>query len=392
MIETLTALAAVSVAAWLYLIFLRGQFWRADQRFDPALATRRDDWPAVAVVVPARDEAQLIGRSMGALLAQDYPGQFAAVLVDDHSADGTAEAARAAADGRGMGDRLAILRGAPVPAGWTGKLWALAQGIDRAAETVPNARYLLFTDADIEHDPKTLGALVAKAEAGGLDLVSLMASLHCRAPWERLLVPAFVFFFEKLYPFAWVNDARRATAAAAGGCALVRRDALVRAGGLRAFAGALIDDCALARAIKPGGAIWLGLAVTTRSIRPHAGLADIWDMVVRSAFTQLRHSTLALAATVAGMLVVYIAPPAAAVAGALTGDGPLLALGSGAWMMMSAAYIPALRLYRQPPAGAALLPAAALLYTVMTVDSALRHWRGRGGAWKGRRQSPPAGR
>ncbi|MFQ5958325.1 MAG: glycosyltransferase, partial [Alphaproteobacteria bacterium] len=245
-------------------------------------------------------------------------------------------------------------------------------------------------DADIEHGPAALRALVAKAEAERLGLVSLMARLRCEGGWERLLIPAFVFFFQKLYPFPWVNDPRRRTAAAAGGCMLVRRTTLAGAGGIDAVKDALIDDCALARALKERGPIWLGLATTTRSIRAYAGLGGVWDMVARSAYAQLRHSALLLAATVAGMFVVYLGPPLATVAGAAAGEAVSAGLGLAAWALMAAAYTPTLRLYRQPPSAGVLLPFTALLYTLMTVDSALRHWRGEGGMWKGRTYTPTA--
>ena len=385
MIELAAWLAAVSLAAWSYLIFFHGGFWRTDRRLGSA-APDPAAWPAVAAVVPARNEAALIGRSLGALLAQDYPGTFAIVVVDDHSADGTAEAALRAASAVGQGDRVAVVRAAPLPADWTGKPWAMAQGVERANGVAPKSCYLWFTDADIEHDPSVLRALVAKAEAERLDLVSLMALLRCESGWERLLIPAFVFFFQKLYPFAWVNDPRRRLAAAAGGCMLVRRRALEAAGGLGAIRGELIDDCALASVIKPGGPIWLGLASATRSIRPYAGIGDVWNMVARSAFAQLRYSAALLGGTVIGMIVVYLAPPAAAIAGGLAGHGPATGLGLAGWLAMAGAFAPTLKFYRCPPWSAALLPAAALLYTLMTIDSALRHWRGRGGRWKGRTQ------
>lgn len=384
-IQVVTSVAALSVAIWLYLIFFRGGFWRADQRLGEGLGeTVAGDWPDIAVIVPARDEAPLIGRTVTALLAQDYPGRYAVVLIDDDSADGTAGIAHAAAVAQGPERRLTIARAAPPPRGWNGKLWALATGIERAAETLPGARYFLFSDADIEHHPATLRDLTAKAEAERLDLVSLMALLACETAWERLLAPAFVFFFQKLYPFAWVNDPARHAAAAAGGCVLVRRDALARAGGIAAIAGALIDDCALARLIKRHGAIWLGLTETTVSVRPHGGLVDIWTMVARTAFTQLRCSSVLLAAAVAGMLVIYLAPPAALAGGLLIGDGSLAGFGLAGCLFMAAAYGPTLGLYRQPLPAAVFLPVAALLYIAMTIDSAYRHWRGRGGQWKGR--------
>ena len=383
-IQVVTSVAALSVAIWLYLIFFRGGFWRADQRLGP-MAVPDSAWPDIAVIVPARDEAQVIGKTVGALLAQDYPGRFAVLLIDDASSDGTARIARAVP---GAEQRLTVISGSPPPGGWTGKLWALATGVDRAAALLPDARYLLFSDADIDHHPAALRALVAKAEAERLDLVSLMALLTCTTGWERLLVPAFVYFFQKLYPFAWVNDPANAMAAAAGGCVLVRRDALARAGGIAAISDALIDDCALARLIKRRGAIWLGLTETTRSIRGHGGfgdgLGDIWAMVVRTAFFQLRYSVARLVAAVAGMLVIYVMPPLALAVGLLMGSGSLAGLGLAACILMAAAYRPTLGLYRQPRAAAVLLPVAALFYMAMTIDSAWRHWRGRGGQWKGR--------
>jgi hopene-associated glycosyltransferase HpnB len=379
-IQVVTSVTALSVAIWLYLIFFRGGFWRADQRLGQR--TNNDDaWPDIAVIIPARDEAPVIGQTVSALLAQDYPGRFAVLLVDDASSDGTAQIARTVP---GAEQRLTVISGSPPPKCWTGKLWALATGVERAAELLPDAGYILFSDADIEHHPATLRDLVTKAETERLDLVSLMALLACRTKWERLLVPAFVYFFQKLYPFAWVNDPANSTAAAAGGCTLVRRDALARAGGIAAISDALIDDCALARLIKRQGMIWLGLSETTRSIRGHDGLGDIWAMVARTAFFQLRYSGILLVASMAGMLVIYIAPPLALAGGLVMGSGPLAGLGLAACLLMAAAYGPTLGLYGQPRAASAMLPVAALFYMAMTFDSALRHWRGRGGQWKGR--------
>ncbi len=387
MTEVLTVLAAVSLAAWLYLIFLRGGFWRADQRLGaPAKAPAA--WPEIAAVVPARNEATVIGRSLRALLAQDYPGALSVVVVDDESDDGTADAARAAASESGRGARVTVVRAAPRPTEWIGKTWALAQGIDRVEAIASEARYLWLTDADIVHEPRVLRELVAKAEAERLDLVSLLALLDCETRWGRFLFPAFVFFFRKLYPFRWVNDPKRKTAGAAGGCMLLRRSALARAGGMGAIKNALIDDCALAGAIKPGGAIWLGLATATRSIRPYAGLSGLWNMVARFAFAQLRHSPGLLAGTVLGMLVVYLGPPIAAIAGSLSGAAPAAALGLAGWLLMAGAYASTLRLYQRPLPAAVLLPAAALLFTLMTIGSARRHWRGMGGDWKGRTYAP----
>jgi hopene-associated glycosyltransferase HpnB len=387
---TWTTLAALSLAIWLYLLLFRGGFWRADQRLGtPAPAP--DPWPAVAAIVPARDEAEVIGRALGSVLAQDYPGRLHTFLVDDHSSDGTADQARAAARASARGGRFQLVRARALPPGWTGKLWALAEGLSRAQEDLPEARYLWFTDGDIAHDPTTLRRLVAKAEAERLDLVSLMAALSCRGFWERLLIPPFVFFFQKLYPFPWVNDPRRATAAAAGGCVLVSAEALEAAGGLAPIRGALIDDCALARAIKTaarGRGIWLGLATDSRSIRPYQGLGAIWEMVARSAYTQLRHSTGLLAGTLLALALTYVAPPVIALGAPLHGQAPAAMLALAAWGLMARAAWPTLKLYGQSPWLGPLLPLAALFYGAMTLDSAFRHWRGKGGAWKGRVQAP----
>ena len=360
--------AAIAVAAWVYLLFFRAAFWRADQRLEGD-AAEPADWPAVVAVIPARNEAATIGRSVASLLGQDYPGAFSLVVVDDDSDDGTALAA-------GTAERLSVISGKPLETGWTGKLWAVGQGISYAKETCPEAAFVLLTDADIEHAPHTLRRLVAKAEEGGLDLVSLMVRLRCESFWERLLIPAFVFFFQKLYPFRSVNDPRKATAAAAGGCMLVRWRALERCGGVAAIRHRIIDDCALAAALKPGGAIWLGLGEDIHSLRPYRRLGDVWSMVARSAYEQLGRSPLLLAGTVAGMAVIYLVPLVALVAGEI--------MGLAAWLLMAIAYWPTLRLYRQPAWKCLLLPLAALLYTLMTVDSARWHYLGRGGAWKGR--------
>lgn len=357
-----------------------------------------DELPAVRAVVPARDEADVIARTLRALLGQDYPGPFAVTVVDDGSSDGTAAAARAAiaefvggacAPSRPRAaERARVIEARPRPAGWTGKVWALAEGVAASASGARPA-YWWFTDADVEHAPDTLARLVATARGERRDLVSLMVALHCRSGWERLLIPAFVFFFRLLYPFAWVNDDRRAAAGAAGGCVLLADGALVRIGGVERIAGELIDDCALAAAVKGGGGrLWLGLATTSRSVRPYGSLGAIWRMVARSAYTQLRHSPALLAGTVAGMALLYLVPPGAAVSGALARRGDVALPGGLAWGLMALAYAPTLRLYGVPRAHALALPLAAGLYTAMTVDSALRHSRGRGGTWKGRDFTP----
>ena len=384
-VSVLTAAAALALAAWLYLAILHGRFWRADQRLDPA-PPPPSTWPEIVALIPARDEADVVGRAVASLLAQDYPGAVSVVLVDDRSTDGTAEAARAAAGGDA---RLTAIQAPPLEPGWTGKLWAMNAGLGHALRAHPEARFVLLTDADIAHERSALRRLVAKAEAERRDLVSLMVKLHCVGVWERLLIPAFVFFFQKLYPFPRVNDPGNRTAGAAGGCMLVRRTALARIGGLAPIKGALIDDCALARAIKAGGPIWLGLAEASASLRPYDGLGGIWRMVARTAFTQLRFSVLLLAGTVLGMAVLYAAPPIAAILGILSACWTMVALGAAGWLLMAALYRPTQRLYVRPAWESALLPVAALLYLLMTLSSAVAHWRGRGGAWKGRTYGHP---
>lgn len=387
MAEVSTALAAASLFCWIGLVFFRGRFWRADQRLSDADRHAGAPWPGVVAVVPARNEAATIGRTVAALLGQGYQGAFGLIVVDDGSDDGTAAAARAAA---ASGPPLEVTAAGSLAPGWTGKLWAVSRGLDRAAARYPRYEYVLLTDADITLAPGVLARLVAAAEGEALDLVSVMAHLHCAGAWERLLIPAFVFFFQKLYPFRRVNDPARKTAAAAGGCMLVRRSALERAGGIEAIRGRIIDDCALAGLIKREGAIWLGFDDGVVSVRPYRRLAEIWAMVARTAFTQLGHSAAALAATVAGMAVIYLGPPAALVLGVAAGSPLAAAGGLAAWGLMALAYRPTLRLYGEPAAMALLLPAAAALFTLMTLDSARRHWRGRGGAWKGRTYGPTA--
>jgi hopene-associated glycosyltransferase HpnB len=375
---TFVALAGLSVLAWIYLLLFHGAFWLANQRLTDGLAP--DVWPRVTAVVPARDEAPVIARSVASLLRQDYPGDFHVIVVDDGSTDGTADIARGAAEKLGAGNRLAIVDGRPLPDGWTGKMWAVANGVREAGD----CDYLLLTDADIEHDPGNLRRLAAKAATDDRDMVSLMVRLHARSFWERLLIPAFVFFFQKLYPFPRINNRRTQMAGAAGGCVLVRKDALEAAGGIDSIRNALIDDCALARRIKKRGAIWLGLAESTRSIRPYDGLSGIWRMVARTAFTQLNYSRALLAGTLLGMTIIYLAPLAALIFGLIAGVGLAAALGGAAVAMMLLAYWPTARLYGPPFPEVFLLPVAGLLYTLMTVDSAFRHWRGAGGGWKGR--------
>jgi hopene-associated glycosyltransferase HpnB len=377
------ALAAIAFVIWIYLLLGRGQFWRMRERDDGCLPRLNPEhWPSVCVIIPARDEADVIGCAIESLIAQDYQGSFHLVLVDDRSSDGTADAARRAARAGGRSDRLEIISGQERPSGWTGKVWAMRQGFARAQEMGP-PDYVLFTDADIAHAPDNLRCLVSRAEEGRLVLVSLMAKLHCESFAEKLLIPAFVFFFDMLFPFGWANDANRRTAAAAGGCMLVRREALVASGGLEAIAREIIDDCALARVLKRRGAIWIGLTQRALSIRPYGGIDEIGQMVARSAYAQLRYSPVLLCGTLLGMTIVYAAPLL------LTCFAPLPGriLAALAWLSMAVAYVPMLRFYGLSPFWGAAMPAIGALYTGFTLRSAVQHWRGRGGMWKGRAQA-----
>lgn len=382
-------IALLSLAAWAYLLLCHGGFWRADQRLPRPAA--RTAWPQVVAIVPARNEAATIGEVLRANAASTYPGVFSVVVVDDASDDGTGAIARGVAAEAGRS--IAVVEAPPLAPSWSGKLWALEAGCRVAAETAPDARYFLFADADIRLAPGTLAALTAQAEAQEFSLVSLMARLDCRGPWGHLLIPAFVFFFQKLYPFPRTNDPESVTAGAAGGCLLIRRDALTEIGGIAALKSALIDDCTLAALIKrgpPRRKIWVGLAQDDAiSLRDNRRVGSIWSMVARTAYTQLRYSPWLLAGSVAGMGLVYLAGPAAAVLGALGGDAVLALSGGLAWAAMAAAYLPTIRHFRVPRIWAAALPLAALLYMGMTLDSARRHWRGKGGAWKGRVYAPP---
>ncbi len=377
---TATIIAAAAAAIWVYLIALRGGFWRIRAETAPASAPPR----TITTVIPARDEAAVIGRAVASLLAQRYRGSLDVVVVDDQSTDGTAQIARATAAAAGALDRLTIIRAEPLPAGWSGKLWAVRHGIETARARRPD--YLLLTDADIVHAPDNVAQLVARAEDGGYDLVSLMVKLHCRTFWERLLIPAFVFFFFKLFPPRRVADPARQVSAAAGGCMLIRRDTLDRIGGVDSIRHEIIDDCALARRVKAVGKVWLGAADATVSVREYGSWRPIWDMIARCAFAQLGYAAPALIGTVAAMGVVYLAPPVLLLAGPTSAR----VLGAASWAAMTVTFVPVLRLYRVPVAFAPLLPAAALFYTAATVWSAVQYWRGRGGRWKGRFQAIPA--
>ena len=390
----LSIACVMAAVAWTYLVAGHGGYWRTSQWLPP-LTRDPDTWPDVVAVVPARNEAGMLPATLPALLGQEYPGALSVIVVDDRSSDGTAEVAAKLGTGR----PLTVIAGTAAPAGWAGKVWAMAQGlgaagIPPAAGASPAAEgYVLFTDADIALAVRTLRDLVAAAEADDRDLVSQMALLRTATGWERVVVPAFVYFFAQLYPFRRVNVPGSRTAAAAGGCMLVRRGALEKSGGLVPISGALIDDVAMGRMIKrQRGRCWLGLSRQVVSVRPYPGLASLWQMVARSAYTQLNYSPALLAATIIGLLFLYALPPAGAVIGLavlLSGtaaSGPAaLAAGAGlaGWALMSLSYLPMLRLYRLSPLRAPSLPLIALLYAGMTADSARRHHTGRGAEWRG---------
>ena len=361
-------IGVLSLASWIYLVFARGGFWRMHESPEPKAGSHTR---SVAVVIPARNEEAVIGRAIASLLAQDYLGSLHVYLVDDHSTDATVSAA-------GVHDPLTIIKAGPLPKGWTGKVWALSEGLKHAQARKPD--YFLLTDADIVHAPGNIAGLVARAEAEDLDLVSYMVMLRCRTLAERLCIPAFLFFFFKLYPPRWIARRDLVTAGAAGGCILIRPSALARIGGIAAIRGELIDDCALARAVKQTGAIWLGLASETQSIREYTTFGEIHRMIARTAFTQLHYSAILLAGTIAAMSIIYLAPLLLI----LTRDPVSIACAALAWLLMTISYLPALRFYHCSPAWALLLPLIALFYMIATVDSAIRYWTGRGGLWRGR--------
>ncbi len=393
----LSIACGLAAVAWAYLFAGHGGFWRTAERLPPATGEPAG-WPDVVAVVPARNEAEMLPVTLPTLLGQEYPGALSVILVDDCSSDGTAEVA--AEIGRASGRPLRVVAGA-TPSdgdGWAGKVRAMAQGLAAAgipSGAAPGPGYVLFTDADIAWEAGALRGLVGAAEQDDRDLLSQMALLRAATAWERVVVPAFVYFFAQLYPFRRVNIPGSRTAAAAGGCMLVRREALDRSGGLAPIRGALIDDVALGRMIKrQRGRCWLGLSTRVVSVRPYPRLAHLWQMVARSAYTQLSYSPLLLLATVVGLLFVYALPPAGAITGLITlatGAFSTAAIAAGAglagWALMTATYLPMLRLYRLSPLRAPGLPLIALLYAAMTVDSARRHYAGRGGEWKGRTNS-----
>lgn len=410
--------SCTSLLAWLVLAFFRGRFWLPGPWLEPPseepVAYSRGDplsWPPVRVIVPARNEASVLRTTVSALRSQQYPGELTVTVVDDQSTDGTHDLLASLAripptrgcppdDGRASGVvPLRVLTGRPLPAGWAGKVWAMQQGWEEVTAHRDSAgavdSFVLFTDADVRLAPGVVKHLVRKAVSENRDLVSVMAHLRVDSFWDRLLIPAFVYFFAKLYPFRRVASPVARTSAAAGGCVLVREQALNKVGGPRAIASALIDDCALARQVARtcgDGRLWLGMsrACSVESIRRYGRLPDLWSMVARSAYHQLRNSPILLAATVAGMLLIYGVPPACvvlAIVGAIRGSlGPIVAWlpGTVAWVLMTGTYMPILRIYGVSSSFSLLLPLGAALYTAMTVSSAFRTWAGRGGAWKGR--------
>jgi hopene-associated glycosyltransferase HpnB len=396
MMEFWIILAGLPVGIWLYLLAFRGHFWlEQPRRFDPgsvlglgSAGGEAPALPAVIAVVPARNEAGVVGRAVTALLRQDYPGSFKIILVDDNSTDGTAAEARAAAVALQAEGRLTVVTGKRLAAGWTGKLWAVKQGLEEIDRRALKADYVLLTDADIEHAPESLSQLVGRAvaghpKAGRYKLVSLMARLRTDTFAEKALIPAYVFFFQMLYPFAWINDPKKRMAGAAGGCMLVERKALKAAGGIAAIKDALIDDCALGRVMKTQGPIWLGLADNVSSLRGYPTWRDIWMLIARSAFTQLNFSAVLLLGCTLGMVLTYLLPPLLT----MQSDPGLRLPGIIAWSMMTMSLLPCLYYYRRSVLWAPLLPLIALFYLAATLDSARRYWSGRGGEWKGRMQA-----
>jgi len=361
----------LSLGIWLYLFFAHGRFWQSGPELLPALPS---ETPDVDIIIPARDEAETIGPVIASLLDQQYAGNFQVILVDDDSSDGTAEIARAAAAARGS-RMLRVISSPPKPAVWSGKLWAVSQGVASAEAAV-----LLLADADIVHDPRHLATLVARLNAPRVDMVSEMVRLNCASRAERWLVPAFVYFFQMLYPFAWVNDPMSKVAAAAGGTVLIRREALERIGGIASIKGALIDDVTLAKAVKRGGAIYLGHSGLAVSIRRYPHFVDIWDMIARTAFTQLNYSAALLALTLIGLALVWWVP----VGEALFGSGWQRLCGLAAFVLGAASYLPTLARYRRRALWSLALPLIALFYMAATLWSALTYWRGIGARWKNR--------
>ena len=378
------AIAVLSLLIWLGIVFFSGHFWKiwvsdADQQTIPSISR----WPRVVAVVPARNEAVTITTTLASLTAQDYRGEFSTLIIDDHSEDGTAELACKAAADRGAANRVRVVSAPVLAPGWTGKLWALQAGVEMATESAPE--FFWFTDADIVHAPKTLEQLVSRAERDGLDLTSLMVLLEAQSFAEKLIIPAFLYFFLMLYPPRWIANRKSRTAGAAGGCILLRRTALERIGGLAAIRSQVIDDCSLARFVKrSGGAIWMGLTRRSVSLRRYLGFGELRGMIARTAFTQLNYSALQLAGALIGLVVTFVAP----VVLALSSDPRIWLSALLAWCLMSASFLPTVVFYRLSPIWSPFLPVAATFYLYATCLSAVRYWLGRGGQWKGRAQAP----
>lgn len=368
----ISVLAIATFSIWCWLLVCHGGFWRSA----PVLQghKRPSGKAKIAVVIPARNEAESIRQTLTSLLAQDYPGKLSILLVDDNSTDGTGEIAHSLAS---ADSRLTILQGKPLAPGWSGKLWAVSQGLQHPDAI--QADYVLLTDADISHTPSHVSSLVAKAESENLDLVSEMVKLHCETFPERALIPAFIFFFQMLYPFAWANNPKRKLAAAAGGTILVSRSALDRIDGVNRIRHNLIDDVALAREVKRTGKIWLGHSEEATSLRVYKDSDEIWNMIARTAYVQLNHSPLLLLGTCIGMLLIYLAPPLL-----LFAHGWKIILGMITWGMMAFSFLPTLHRYRRLPFWSLALPLIGLYYLAATIASAIRHYRGKGGAWKDR--------
>jgi hopene-associated glycosyltransferase HpnB len=378
------AAGVLSLLIWAYLVLARGGFWR----IHTASAGGAQINALIAVIIPARNEADVVGRAIRSLLQQTGQKAVHIFLVDDSSADGTAQAARDAAIAEGQAEQLTVISGASLPLGWSGKLWAMQQGIEHAAAFAPD--FYLFTDADIEHSPDSVSTLVSITQVRAYDMASLMVRLHCHSLAEKLLIPAFVYFFFKLYPPAWIASPRHAEAGAAGGCILIRPAALAKAGGIEAIRQQVIDDCSLAARVKSnGGKVWLGASATTRSIRPYEGFSGIGRMISRSAFSQLHHSNIFLVLSMVGMAFTYLLPPFLLFAGHRVVPA---ALGGTAWLLMVLSYLPVMRLYRLNFLWALSLPLAAVFYVGATFHSAWKYWIGRGGEWKGRIQDPKENR
>jgi hopene-associated glycosyltransferase HpnB len=380
-------ISVLSLLIWVILIFFRGYFWKTDRQLKTTVE-KLEKYPSVCAVIPARNEAECIATTLASILSQDYPGRLSVILVDDRSSDDTAKIALETATKIRSSDRkreFRLLTAESLPLEWTGKLWALEQGVRYAEKEIVDVDYFWFTDADIQHETSNLQQLIIKAERENLNLVSLMVLLRCESFWEKLLIPAFVFFFQKLYPFRWVNDRDRKMAAAAGGCILIRKTTLNSIGGIEIISKALIDDCALGRAVKANkGNIWLGLTQQTKSLRVYPSLNSIWDTIARTAYTQLAYSPWLLIGTILGMTLVYLVPPSALFLGVAIADRAIAITGLIGWLLMTFAYLPTILFYKRSPLLSLCLPLIAFLYTLMTLDSALRHYRGKGGEWKGR--------